>query len=196
LELNLSLSLPAVRNYHLKAALSPPPHIPLEKKKEEDEQKRKEKASQNTILVLISYFLLQATPETEYGRLNIGSRPAKRKPSGGIESLRAIPWTFSWTQTRFHLTVWLGFGAALKYAIGKDASTQEMLKEMYKKWPFFRVTFDMVEMMFAKGDPQIAALYDKLLVSEDLLPFGEKLREKYEETKRLLLQVIFSQHHY
>ena len=53
---------------------------------------------------------LQATPELEYGRMNIGSRPSKRKPSGGIESLRAIPWIFAWTQTRFHLPVWLGIG--------------------------------------------------------------------------------------
>ena len=51
----------------------------------------------------------------EYGRMNIGSRPSKRKPSGGIESLRAIPWIFAWTQTRFHLPVWLGFGGAFKY---------------------------------------------------------------------------------
>ncbi|KAJ8424138.1 hypothetical protein Cgig2_008800 [Carnegiea gigantea] len=136
----------------------------------------------------VKYFRL-ATPETEYGRLNIGSRPAKRKPSGGIESLRAIPWIFSWTQTRFHLPVWLGFGAAFKYAIEKDAKNLEMLREMYRTWPFFRVTIDMVEMMFAKGDTGIAALYDKLLVSEDLLPFGEQLREKYEEAKRLLLEV-------
>jgi hypothetical protein len=52
----------------------------------------------------------QATPELEYGRMNIGSRPSKRKPSGGIESLRAIPWIFAWTQTRFHFPVWLGIG--------------------------------------------------------------------------------------
>nr|AVN87069.1 phosphoenolpyruvate carboxylase 2 [Selenicereus undatus] len=136
----------------------------------------------------VKYFRL-ATPETEYGRLNIGSRPAKRKPSGGIESLRAIPWIFSWTQTRFHLPVWLGFGAAFKYAIEKDAKNLEILRETYRTWPFFRVTIDMVEMMFAKGDTGIAALYDKLLVSEDLLPFGKQLREKYEETKHLLLEV-------
>nr|AHF21553.1 phosphoenolpyruvate carboxylase [Selenicereus undatus] len=136
----------------------------------------------------VKYFRL-ATPETEYGRLNIGSRPAKRKPSGGIESLRAIPWIFSWTQTRFHLPVWLGFGAAFKYAIEKDAKNLEILRETYRTWPFFRVTVDMVEMMFAKGDTGIAALYDKLLVSEDLLPFGKQLREKYEETKHLLLEV-------
>lgn len=123
--------------------------------------------------------------------MNIGSRPAKRKPSGGIESLRAIPWIFAWTQTRFHLPVWLGFGAAFKHVIEKDVKNLRMLQEMYNQWPFFRVTIDLVEMVFAKGDPRIAALYDKLLVSEELLSFGEKLRANYEETKCLLLRVKF-----
>ncbi|CAL9059660.1 phosphoenolpyruvate carboxylase 2 [Musa acuminata AAA Group] len=136
----------------------------------------------------VEYFRL-ATPETEYGRMNIGSRPSKRKPSGGIESLRAIPWIFAWTQTRFHLPVWLGFGAAFKHVMDKDIRNLQTLREMYKEWPFFRVTIDLVEMVFAKGDPGIAALYDKLLVSDELWPFGERLRANYEETKHLLLQV-------
>lgn len=126
----------------------------------------------------------------EYGRMNIGSRPSKRKPSAGIESLRAIPWIFAWTQTRFHLPVWLGFGAAFKHVLDKDIRNLQTLQEMYNQWPFFRVTIDLVEMVFAKGDPGIAALYDKLLVSEDLWALGARLRANYEETKQLLLQVI------
>lgn len=121
--------------------------------------------------------------------MNIGSRPSKRKPSGGIESLRAIPWIFAWTQSRLHLPVWLGFGLAFKNVIEKDIENLHMLQQMYNEWPFFRVTLDLVEMVFAKGDPVIAALYDKLLVLEELRPFGEKLRAKYEKTMRLLLQV-------
>nr|AAK58635.2 phosphoenolpyruvate carboxylase isoform 1 [Hydrilla verticillata] len=136
----------------------------------------------------VEYFR-SATPELEYGRMNIGSRPSKRRPSGGIESLRAIPWIFAWTQTKFHLPVWLGFGSAFKHVIDKDPKNLQMLQEMYNEWPFFRVTIDLVEMVFAKGDPGIAAMYDKLLVSKDLLPFGERLREKYTETKNLLLKV-------
>ncbi|KAI3716220.1 hypothetical protein L6452_23405 [Arctium lappa] len=136
----------------------------------------------------VEYFRL-ATPELEYGRMNIGSRPSKRKPSGGIESLRAIPWIFAWTQTRFHLPVWLGFGGAFKKAIEKDAKSLLMLQEMYKTWPFFRVTIDLVEMVFAKGDPGIAALNDKLLVSNDLWSFGESLRANYVETRNLILQI-------
>ncbi|KAF5756418.1 putative pyruvate/Phosphoenolpyruvate kinase-like domain superfamily [Helianthus annuus] len=141
----------------------------------------------------VEYFRL-ATPELEYGRMNIGSRPSKRKPSGGIESLRAIPWIFSWTQTRFHLPVWLGFGAAFKHAIEKDSKNLEMMRVMYNEWPFFRVTIDLVEMVFAKGNPGIAELYDKLLVSPELLPFGEQLRANYEETKNLLLLIAGHKH--
>ncbi|XP_026453585.1 phosphoenolpyruvate carboxylase 2-like [Papaver somniferum] len=136
----------------------------------------------------VEYFRL-ATPELEFGRMNIGSRPSKRKPSGGIESLRAIPWIFAWTQTRFHLPVWLGFGAAFKHVIEKDIRNLHMLQEMYNQWPFLRVTIDLVEMVFAKGDPGIAALYDKLLVSEDLWSFGQQLRADYEETKSYLLKI-------
>ncbi|KAK6157557.1 hypothetical protein DH2020_011805 [Rehmannia glutinosa] len=136
----------------------------------------------------VEYFRL-ATPELEYGRMNIGSRPSKRKPSGGIESLRAIPWIFAWTQTRFHLPVWLGFGAAMKHVIEKDIRNLQMLRDMYNGWPFFRVTIDLIEMVLAKGDPGIAALYDKLLVAKDLWPFGEQLRANYQATTNLILQV-------
>nr|ASL68824.1 C4 photosynthetic phosphoenolpyruvate carboxylase [Amaranthus tricolor] len=136
----------------------------------------------------VEYFR-SATPELEYGRMNIGSRPAKRKPGGGIETLRAIPWIFAWTQTRFHLPVWLGCGAAFKHVIEKDIRNLAMLKEMYNKWSFFRVTIDLLEMVFAKGDPGIAALYDKLLVSDELKPFGENLRKSYIETEKFLLEV-------
>ncbi|KAF7035836.1 hypothetical protein CFC21_046627 [Triticum aestivum] len=135
----------------------------------------------------VEYFR-SATPETEYGRMNIGSRPSKRKPGGGIESLRAIPWIFAWTQTRFHLPVWLGFGAAFRHAMDKPGGLAT-LREMYDEWPFFRVTIDLLEMVFAKGDPGIAALYDKLLVPQDLWPFGEQLRANYAETQSLLLKV-------
>ena len=63
-------------------------------------------------------YLTYITPELELGRLNIGSRPAKRNPKGGVESLRAIPWTFAWGQTRMHLSAWLGIGAAYEFSKG------------------------------------------------------------------------------
>ena len=135
----------------------------------------------------IKYFKT-ATPETEIGRMNIGSRPTKRKQNAGIESLRAIPWVFAWTQTRFGLPVWLGIGTALQEAI--SAGKLETLREMYREWPFFEVTIDLVEMVLAKLDPAIAEYYEKRLIrKEEVGTLGDELRAMFEETKSLLLKV-------
>lgn len=83
----------------------------------------------------VPYFR-QATPELELGSLNIGSRPAKRNPKGGIESLRAIPWTFAWTQTRTNLSAWLGAEKALNASEADIA----IMSEMYSEWPWFTET--------------------------------------------------------
>ena len=80
--------------------------------------------------------------------LCVGSRPAKRKGNATVTSLRAIPWIFAWTQSRFHLPVWLGMGEAFE-ALKADGK-MPMLREMYKTWPFFRVTMDLIEMVLAK----------------------------------------------
>lgn len=84
----------------------------------------------------INYFT-HLCPVKELASLNIGSRPSSRNSSGGIENLRAIPWIFSWTQTRFHLPVWLGIGAAIKCAVNLDK--MDTLKQMYQSWHFFQV---------------------------------------------------------
>jgi phosphoenolpyruvate carboxylase len=81
-----------------------------------------------------------ATPTAALAAMNLGSRPAKRKAAGGIETLRAIPWVFAWTQTRLHLPVWLGGGAALADEIAQGNLIE--LQHMYKEWPFFQVTPD------------------------------------------------------
>ena len=81
----------------------------------------------------IPYFRA-ATPEVEIAGLNVGSRPAKRRPTGGVETLRAIPWVFAWTQTRLNLTAWLGIGTALS---ALDNTQKELLKDMYNNWPWF-----------------------------------------------------------
>lgn len=77
----------------------------------------------------------------------------------------------------------------MKHIIQKDIKNVQMFRDMYNGWPFFRVTIDLIEMVLAKGDPGIAALYDKLLVSEDLWAFGQQLRANYEATQKLILQV-------
>ncbi|WZZ58880.1 hypothetical protein YC2023_058987 [Brassica napus] len=111
----------------------------------------------------LSYFQ-EATPQAELGFLNIGSRPTRRKSSTGIGHLRAIPWVFAWTQTRFVLPAWLGVGAGLKGVCEKGHADD--LQAMYKEWPFFQSTIDLIEMVLAKADIPIAKHYDEQLVSE------------------------------
>lgn len=138
----------------------------------------------------VPYFR-QATPELELGSLNIGSRPAKRNPKGGVESLRAIPWTFAWTQTRLHLSAWMGVGKALHAENPSDLKT---LQEMYKEWPWFRETIDLIAMILSKTDFSISKNYDDQLVdkSNGLLKLGEEIREKLVETRRAVLNVTES----
>lgn len=121
----------------------------------------------------VEYFR-QSTPEQELGRLPLGSRPAKRR-AGGIESLRAIPWIFGWTQTRLMLPAWLGWEAALSKALERGEG--QLLGQMREQWPFFRTRIDMLEMVLAKADADIARLYDERLVQPDLLPLGAHLRD-------------------
>ncbi len=134
----------------------------------------------------VPYFY-QATPETELGKLPLGSRPAKRRPTGGVESLRAIPWIFGWTQNRLMLPAWLGAGQALQKVI--DSGRVEILKTMYKDWPFFGTRISMLEMVFLKADTRISEYYDERLVEPKLLDFGKNLREQLEKDMKTILEV-------
>jgi len=131
----------------------------------------------------VEYFR-QSTPEQELGRLPLGSRPAKRR-AGGIESLRAIPWIFGWTQTRLMLPAWLGWEAALSKALERGEG--ELLGQMREQWPFFRTRIDMLEMVLAKADADIARLYDERLVQPDLLPLGAHLRDLLSQACEVVL---------
>lgn len=138
----------------------------------------------------VPYFR-QATPELELGSLNIGSRPAKRNPKGGIESLRAIPWTFAWTQTRTHLSAWLGVGAGLQ---SENSDDLETLRVMYTEWPWFRETIDLIAMILSKTDFSISANYDAQLVDKtpELISLGEEVRAKLVQTRQAVLDVTQS----
>ncbi len=131
----------------------------------------------------VEYFR-QSTPEQELGRLPLGSRPAKRR-AGGIESLRAIPWIFGWTQTRLMLPAWLGWEAALSKALARGEG--ELLGQMREQWPFFRTRIDMLEMVLAKADADIARLYDERLVQPELLPLGAHLRDLLSQACQVVL---------
>ncbi|XP_017971375.1 PREDICTED: phosphoenolpyruvate carboxylase 4 isoform X2 [Theobroma cacao] len=134
----------------------------------------------------LAYFH-EATPQAELGFLNIGSRPTRRKASTGIGHLRAIPWVFAWTQTRFVLPAWLGVGAGLKGVCEKGHT--EDLKAMYKEWPFFQSTIDLIEMVLGKADFPIAKHYDEVLVSESRRELGAELRRELMMTEKYVLVV-------
>jgi phosphoenolpyruvate carboxylase len=134
----------------------------------------------------VPYFR-QATPELELGKLPLGSRPAKRNPKGGVESLRAIPWIFSWSQNRLVLPAWLGAGEAIQFSI--DKGHQALLEEMCREWPFFSTRLGMLEMVYSKCDQEIAQYYDTRLVEKELRPLGEKLRTQLQQDIRTVLNV-------
>jgi phosphoenolpyruvate carboxylase len=127
-----------------------------------------------------------ATPVRELGRLNIGSRPARRQAGlDGLSNLRAIPWIFAWTQTRLHLPAWLGAGEALTtlFEEGKEGA----LRTLARQWPFFRSVLDLLDMVLAKADADIAAYYDRVLVPDELRPLGQELRGKARRTMEAVL---------
>jgi phosphoenolpyruvate carboxylase len=106
----------------------------------------------------MDYFRL-ATPIDVIERMTLGSRPSRRG-AGSIDNLRAIPWVFAWTQSRAGLTGWFGVGSALEHAAAEFG--EEVLREMAQRWPFFRTMLDDVEMVMAKSDLAIAALFSRL----------------------------------
>lgn len=134
----------------------------------------------------LAYFH-EATPQAELGGLNIGSRPTRRKTSPGIGHLRAIPWVFAWTQTRFVLPAWLGVGAGLK-GVCENGHTED-IRAMYKEWPFFQSTIDLIEMVLGKTDIPIAKHYDEVLVSESRRELGAELRRELLTADKFVLLI-------
>ena len=134
----------------------------------------------------VPYFR-QATPELELGKLPLGSRPAKRNPNGGVESLRAIPWIFSWSQNRLVLPAWLGAGEAIQYSI--DKGHQALLEEMCREWPFFSTRLGTLEMVYTKCNMDIPRYYDERQVDESLRPLGQRLRDQLQKDIKTVLNV-------
>jgi phosphoenolpyruvate carboxylase len=132
--------------------------------------------------------LQRGDPVDEISRLRLGSRPAKRRQDGGIESLRAIPWVFSWTQTRIVLPAWYGLGTALEAARG-DVGL-DVLQEMERDWPFFSSLLANAEMACAKADLRIARHYVELWDDEEPRErIWETIRTEFERTVHELLLV-------
>ena len=139
----------------------------------------------------VDYFRA-ATPEIELGRVPIGSRPPRRGRAGGVDSLRAIPWVFAWTQTRLLLPSWLGTDEALTAALARGE--HDLLHEMYREWPFFRSTIDLIATVLAQTEPRIAAEYERRLVPDDLTPFGEDLRRRLGVARDRILEITRGNH--
>ena len=138
----------------------------------------------------VSYFG-QATPISVVEDLNLGSRPASRSGERTVEDLRAIPWVFSWTQTRLILPGWYAVGSGLDAyleAVGEEAGL-ETLREMYEEWPFFRTTLDNCALALARTEPEIAAEYADLADDDLRERFFPRLVEEYERGRELVLAV-------
>jgi phosphoenolpyruvate carboxylase len=118
-------------------------------------------------------FFFSATPIREIAELNIGSRPASRKPSQKIEDLRAIPWGFSWGQCRLTLPGWYGFGSAVEAFVQRDgpkgaAKQKALLQQMVQQWPFFTALLSNMDMVLAKSDLALASRYAELVEDKRL----------------------------
>jgi phosphoenolpyruvate carboxylase len=111
-------------------------------------------------------FFFEASPIGELSLLNMGSRPARRVQNREMESLRAIPWVFAWTQNRFLLPSWYGAGSALGAYASEDQLN--LLREMYQGWPFFRTLVDFMQMTLAKSDLRIAQTYASLVSDAEI----------------------------
>jgi phosphoenolpyruvate carboxylase len=132
-----------------------------------------------------------ATPIREISELKIGSRPASRKASNRIEDLRAIPWVFSWAQSRVLLPGWYGFGSAVQaYLQAEPRKGMTQLRRMCKRWPFFQTLLSNVDMVLAKTDMAIASRYAALVPDEALREhvFG-RIREEWDLTYRVILDI-------
>ena len=127
------------------------------------------------------------TPIAEIGRLKIASRPPRRQSAGqaysSIEKLRAIPWVFSWMQSRHTLPGWYGFGSAVIEFLADEPRGRESWRLMYERWPFWRTLIDNAQMILAKADLTIARLYADLVSDQELAnQIFERIAKEYEQT--------------
>jgi phosphoenolpyruvate carboxylase len=136
-------------------------------------------------------FFEQATPILEIGWLNIGSRPARRTRGRSIEDLRAIPWVFSWMQSRYVLPSWYGVGGALEAFVNEHPERLTQLQQMYRQWPFLRAFLDNLQMTLSKADMLIAHHYAGLVDDEALRQrISQVIQEEYERTHRMVTAIV------
>lgn len=136
-------------------------------------------------------YFRQSTVVSEIAHLNIGSRPASRKPSERIEDLRAIPWVFSWAQCRLMLPGWYGFGSAVDGYLAQDPNGLSTLRRMLKAWPFFKSLLSNMDMVLAKTDLAIASRYAELVNDAELRErIFSRIQEEWALTRKHLLAIL------
>jgi phosphoenolpyruvate carboxylase len=135
-------------------------------------------------------FWEQATPIAEISALKVGSRPAFRRQTRSVQDLRAIPWVFSWMQSRFVLPGWYGLGTALAHTLAQGDEARTLLQTMYRAWPFFQTTIDNAQQSLTKADMGIAALYATLVedaaIRERVFTIVEA---EFERASRAILEI-------
>ena len=134
-------------------------------------------------------YFFEATPIKEVSSLNIGSRPASRKKITDIGGLRAIPWVFSWSQSRIMLPGWSGVGTAFSNFINKDSRNIDKLRTMYKDWPFFTSLLSNVDMVMSKSDMEIAKEYANLCKDDKTKEVYNKILREWKLTKQVVLDI-------
>ena len=174
----------------MQATLIPPPYPKkewrelIEKMSEISTMSYRKNINENSDF--IRYFKT-VTPHVSLGKLSIGSRPSKRKNVDNIQSLRAIPWVFAWTQIRLMLPSWLGSAKALRFS--SKSKYKKTLIKMEKDWPFFNSTMDILDMVISKADPEISKIYEENLADYNLKKVGSKLRIQFQEIQKLNKQI-------
>ncbi|MDF2962082.1 MAG: phosphoenolpyruvate carboxylase, partial [Paenibacillus sp.] len=135
-------------------------------------------------------FFKESTPLPEIGELNIGSRPSKRKNSDRFEDLRAIPWVFSWTQSRYLLPAWYAAGSGIYSFYQGNEANLAVLQDMYKNWSFFRSLVDNLQMALAKADLLIAKEYGSMIKDRTVAErIFTEISDEYGRTSDLILKI-------
>ncbi|MFH1499516.1 MAG: phosphoenolpyruvate carboxylase [Verrucomicrobiota bacterium] len=140
-------------------------------------------------------FWKQATPIDEISNLKFGSRPTYRKATQSVADLRAIPWVFSWMQSRFNFPGWFGLGSALDSILKRGPAGKKLLRTLYAEWPFFQTMLDNAQLTMRKADMSIARVYASL-VSDDALRARilKELEGEYARSEQAILAVTGQRH--